>query len=112
MEDRLIKKLITSMKCGVCGQSYGTGNINILGHHDDLWFLKVLCSACQTQYLVAAVIKAGKTPEVITDLTEAEEDRFRHIRPVTADDVLNMHKLLKDFNGDCSRLLGLKQAGC
>ena len=108
MEEKLIKKLITSIRCSVCGRSYGNGNIKILGRHENLWLLKALCPACHTQYLVAAVISEGETPEVITDLTEAERDKFRNLRPVNADDVLDMHCLLKDFNGDWSELLDRK----
>ena len=108
MEEGLIKRVMASMKCGVCGQRYEPDNINVLGQQEDLWFLRVFCSACQTQYLVAAVIREGKMPEVITDLTEAESDKFRNVDKLTADEVLDMHNFLKDFNGDFSRLLSRK----
>lgn len=108
MEEGLIKRVMASMKCGVCGQRYEPDNINVLGQQEDLWFLRVFCSACQTQYLVAAVIREGKMPEVITDLTEAESDKFRNADKLTADEVLDMHNFLKDFDGDFSRLLSRK----
>ena len=104
MEENLIKKLMASMKCGVCGHHYDTDNIEVLGHEENLWFLKVLCVACHTQYLAAAVIKDGRAPEVITDLTEAELDKFRNMGRPTADEVLDMHNFLKDFDGDFSHL--------
>ncbi len=108
MEEGLIKRVMASMKCSVCGQRYEPDNINVLGQQEDLWFLRVFCSACQTQYLVAAVIREGKMPEVITDLTEAESDKFRNADKLTADEVLDMHNFLKDFDGDFSRLLSRK----
>ncbi|GAH09866.1 unnamed protein product, partial [marine sediment metagenome] len=40
---------------------------------------------------MAAVIKEGKKPEVITDLTEVELDKFRSADKLTADEVLDMH---------------------
>ena len=104
MEESLIKKLMASMKCGVCGQHYEVDNIEVLGHEEDLWFLRVLCVACHTQYLAAAVIKEGKAPEVITDLTEAELDKFRNMGRLNADEVLDMHNFLKGFDGDFSHL--------
>ena len=104
MEDGLIKKVMASMKCGVCGQRYELDNISVLGHQEDLWFLRVFCSACRTQYLVAAVIKEGKAPEVVTDLNEAELSRFKNAGGLAADEVLDMHNFLKDFDGDFSRL--------
>jgi len=108
VEEGLIKRLMASMKCGVCGQGYEVSNINILGHHDDLWFLSALCPACHTRCLVAAVIKEGRVPEVITDLTEAELDKFRNAGSLTADEVLDMHDFLKDFDGEFSRLFSQK----
>ena len=38
MEEILIKKLIVSLKCDVCGRGYGIGDIDCIGHEDDLWF--------------------------------------------------------------------------
>jgi len=103
-EDNLIKKLMASIKCGVCGSHYEIGNIEVLGREDNLWFLGVWCADCHTQYLAVVVIKEGKTPEVITDLTEAELDKFRNMDRFTADEVLDMHNFLKDFDGDFSYL--------
>ncbi len=108
MEEGLIKRVMGSMKCTVCGQRYEPDNIGVLGHEEDLWFLRVFCPSCQTQYLVAAVVREGKTPRVITDLTEAELAKFRKADKLTANEVLDMHNFLKDFDGDFSRLLSQK----
>ena len=98
MEEKLIKRFMTSIKCSACGQRYEVNNVKVLDHQEDLWFLSVSCSACQTQCLVAAVIKESKAPEVITDLAEAEWDKL------TADEMLDMHSFLKGFDGDFSQL--------
>ena len=108
MEEGLIKRLMASMKCGVCGQTYEAGSINILGHYEDLWFLNALCPACHSRCLVAAVIKEGKVLEITTDLTEAELDKFKNAGSLAADEVLDMHNFLKDFEGDFSRLFSQK----
>ncbi len=104
MEEKLIKKFMTSIKCSVCGQRYQVANVKVLSHQEDLWYLSVFCSACQTQCLVAAVIKESKTPKVITDLAEAELDKFKKMDKLTADEVLDMHSFLKGFDGDFSQL--------
>jgi len=106
MEERLLKRLMTSIKCSFCGQQYEAANIEVLEHSEELWFLRVLCSVCHTQCLVAAVIREDKMPEVVTDLTEAEQDKFAAVDVVRADDLLNIHNFLKDFDGDFSRLFG------
>jgi len=108
MEEKLIKRLMATMKCDSCGQHYEAYNIDVLGHREDLWFLSVSCLACQTQSLVAAVIKEGKAPKVTTDLTEAELDKFKEMDKLTADEVLDMHSFLKGFDGDFSRLFSQK----
>jgi hypothetical protein len=105
MEERLIKKLMASMKCESCGQHYEVYNIDVLGHREELWFLRVHCSACHTQCLVAAIVKESKISEVVTDLSEIELDEFKD-NVIEIDDVLNMHNFLKDFDGNFSRLLG------
>ena len=108
MEESLIKKLVASVKCSVCQQRYKAGNIDVLGHEDDLWFLRVSCPACNTQYLVAAIIREDRVTKVVTDLTEAELDRFRNMDKLTPDDVLDMHNFLRDFDGDFPRFFSQK----
>ena len=110
VEETFIKRLMASTKCAVCGQCYETDDISVIGHHEDLWFLRTLCSSCHAQCLVAVVIKEGRVPAVITDLTGAELDRFRNVDVLTADEVLDMHSFLKDFDGDFSRLFNQREA--
>lgn len=104
MDEKFIKRLISNMKCAVCGQHYEASNITVLGHKENLWFVNVSCPKCGSQGLVAAAIKEGKAAEVITDLTEAELSKFAGGSPVEADDVLEVHDFLKDFEGDFSAL--------
>lgn len=104
MDDKFIKKLLSNMKCGACGQRYETANINILGHREDLWFLSIYCPSCKSHGFVAAVIKEGKLPEIITELTEAERAKFSATPPIDSDDVLDMHNFLEEFGGDLSFL--------
>jgi hypothetical protein len=104
VNDSVIKKLMSSVKCAVCGQCYGEGDVKILGHQEDLWFLDVTCSACHAHCLMAAAIKEETAPVVITDLTEDELEKFRNADVLTADEVLDMHSFLMDFDGNFSRL--------
>jgi len=105
MEERLIRKLMTTMKCSTCGHNYESCDIDIIGHRDELWFMRVHCSACKTQCLVAAVVKESKAPAV-TDLSRAELVKFKRIGVIEGDDVLDMHQFLKEFAGDFSELFG------
>lgn len=104
MEESLMKRLIASIKCGVCGQSYEEAHIDVIGHSEELWFLKALCPSCHVKCLVAAIIRDDEQAGVITDLTGAELDRFKDGDRVGGDDLLEMHKFLRDFDGDFPRL--------
>ena len=104
MDRNFIKKLMTSVKCSVCGQQFEAGNINVLRHEDNVWFLRALCPACHTQCLVVAVTEEGKASKVVTDLTETELDKLGDVGAPTLDDMLDMHNFLKAFDGDFSCL--------
>ena len=104
-EESLIKNLIAMVKCGVCGQKYQPEHASILGHNEDLWYLKALCHGCHTQALVAVVIKEDTIREVITDLSREELGKFRNSGLLTGDDVLDMHGFLKEFEGNVTKLL-------
>lgn len=93
------------MKCEECGQNYESFNIDILGHREDMWFLRALCSSCHTQCLVAAVVKEDKVVEEVEDLTTAEVDRNQS-EAIEIDDMLDMHNFLVDFDGDFSSFFG------
>ncbi|HJW87851.1 MAG TPA: hypothetical protein VJ565_00045 [Dehalococcoidia bacterium] len=104
MDDSLVKRLMATLKCGVCSQRYESDNVRVLGHRDELWFLSVFCPGCHSQGLVAAVIKEGKAPEVITDLTPEELEQFSREVSVGSNDLLDLHNFLRDFDGDFQRL--------
>lgn len=103
MEERRIRKLMTTMKCSACGQNYESHDIEILGHRAELWFMRVHCSACKTRVLIAAVVKESKAP-AITDLTRSEQIRFKQVGVVADDEPLDMHNFLTDFDGDFAKL--------
>ena len=64
------------------------------------------CSSCHAQSLVAAVVRQGKASESIMDITEAELGKFGRMDVVTADDVLDVHIFLKDYDGNFTQLFG------
>ena len=81
MEERIVKKLMTSVKCTNCGRNYQMRDVKILGNHEDIWFLQVSCSSCHSRYLITAVIDQegiaeGKPAAIVTrnDDNVAETD--------------------------------------
>lgn len=104
MDESLIKRLIASIKCASCGQNYDEGHIHVIEHRDELWFLRVACPSCRMSCLVAAIIREDATPEIVTDLTPQELARFKELGAIGEADLLEMHRFLKDFDGDFPRL--------
>jgi hypothetical protein len=109
MEERVVKKLMTSVKCTSCGQNYHSADVEITGHHFDLYFLQVCCSSCHSRFMLTVVVTVGKNPEIITDLNPSELADSRHSDIPTANDVLDMHAYLRQFNGDFNGLFGFKK---
>ncbi len=104
MEANLIQRLMAVMKCESCGEQYEAKNVNVLGHRDDLWFLRASCSLCHSQCLVAAVIKEGNLPDAVTDLTEGDLIKFKDAVAINADDIIDVHVFLQEFDGDFTHL--------
>jgi len=109
VDKNFIERLMSSAKCRVCGQRYEVNNIKVFGHQKDLWLVALSCSACHTRYLAVINIEEGIVPNVISDLTEVERDKFSSLDMLTADDVLDMYSFLKDFNGDFTQLFGQRK---
>jgi hypothetical protein len=106
-----IKVLMTTVACATCGAHYDRTGVEVLGHREDLWFLRVSCASCATNGLVAAMVKpsvsgatASQAPE--PDPIDNDLDRARAPGPVTAADVAGMRHFLNSFDGDFQALFG------
>ena len=104
MREAFLKRLFAKVNCGICGQKYDASNIKILDQEDGLWVISVYCNSCGTQGLIAAVVQEGNITDIITDLTEAEHNRFDDKEAIGVDDVLDIHNFLKEFDGDFTDL--------
>ena len=109
MREAFLKRLFTMIKCESCGHAYQVTDIEIIGHEDSIWLFSVSCGHCQTQGLVAIVVREANIEKMATDLTEAELGRFAQAAMVEINDVLDMHNFLKGFDGDFSRLFRQEQ---
>ena len=107
---KLLFKSLSNVKCEFCGQYYQAANMTVLGHREDLWFLSIYCSGCRRRRLAVVVIERGQVSEVVTEPTEAENDKLSTSidSELDSDDLLDMHIFLKDFSGDFSSLFSEK----
>ncbi len=105
LKEPFLKKLFSRIQCDGCGHGYEVADIEILGEEGNVWLFGAYCHSCDTQGLIAVVGQAvlgreGKIAEVVTDLKEAEYEKFADGATVGINDVLDIHNILKDLKGD------------
>lgn len=103
-EHDFVRQLIANIRCVVCSQKYGESDVFVMGRQDDVWMLMVSCPHCQTQGIILAMVKEDEQIEVITDLTPEELRRMEQMPAIDVDDVLDVHRFLRDFDGDFREL--------
>lgn len=103
----LIKYLVAHTQCSGCGRRYKPSDVQIHERHGDVWLASVTCSACGLRGLIMAAIRGSETGEVESVLEEESEElvALQEIKPISADDVLDFHRLMRDFDGDMEELL-------
>jgi len=101
--DSLIRHLMDTVRCSVCSATYAYENVAVLGHQDELWFLTVTCPGCQTQGLIAALVRdeTAQEPAPVGVRAEAPVAEARPSGPpITEADVDDMREFLHTFRGD------------
>lgn len=105
-----IRQLIANIKCAVCQHRYEPDDIKIIEHQDDLWVLGVLCAECQTQGLILAMVREvsveeGREPVWEDEVFDDDSELLVEASPICADEILDMHCLLRRFDGNLWDLL-------
>jgi DNA-directed RNA polymerase subunit RPC12/RpoP len=102
MDEQLVQRLMTSLKCRRCGSRYGNCDIQVLGQREKMWLLSVHCPHCQKKGLLAVSLKPGPSRRPVTDLSPREVDHHAQLPPISPDEVLDLHLFLRSFHGDFS----------
>jgi transcription elongation factor Elf1 len=100
-----LRTQLTSFACERCGRAYVSSDIRVLAQRDDLFVVDFQCEHCGSR-AVAFVTVEIETSEEGDEAEGAEVEIERVTGPpaVAADDVLDMHLFLRDFDGDFGRL--------
>ena len=105
MDEGFFKRVMSQVDCASCGRRYQSEDVQVLGHEEQTWFLRLVCGGCRGTGLVAAVVNGeGKPPEIVTDLSDKDLARLREKAPVTSDDVKSVREALDNLRGDISKL--------
>jgi hypothetical protein len=104
-----LRTQLTSFGCASCGQAYETGRIRVLAERDGLFFVDLACTHCDTQAIAIITIQVDEDDDPRADVGEltllATEPDTEPAPAIDADDVLEMHRFLVDFQGDARELL-------
>lgn len=111
--DELIRNIRDSIKCPNCGASYRASSIFILGEVKDTVLVQLECGFCKVPALASVTIKQQEANEnnfekpyfETSGMSSFRESQNADLEKVTTDDVLDMHKFLKNFDGDFKKIL-------
>jgi hypothetical protein len=101
------------LRCPVCGYRYNletmkvvesdqneaSGEGRILIHSD--------CQQCKGSVMFSIGVNGPELMSAasVTDLTLSDTHRFRDVEPISTDDVLGIHDIMKKFKGDFKKAL-------
>lgn len=101
---RLVSKLVTQLRCQECGHVYDAHDFALVHRWQDVWVLSTRCRHCNEPCHVIVLLRLDAELEQITDLTPEELDSAAQRPPITVDDVLDIHTVLEEFDGDFESL--------
>ena len=106
---RLVLKLVARLRCVACERPYDPHDFTLVHNWQDTWVLSTRCRHCHEPCHVVIFMRLDAKPEpkaeLITDLTPEELQEEGYRSPITFDDVLDVHVLLEESNGDLETLL-------
>lgn len=103
-----LRTQLTSFGCAACGEAYAPDGIRVLAERDGLFFVDLACDGCRSQAtaIVTITVDEDAAPRAdAPELTAPHDVSVTSRPPVDADDLLDVHRLLADFQGDMTGLL-------
>ncbi len=101
----LIQHIISNMTCAICQSRYEEDDIQVVDHRGDVWIMTIVCKRCHTRGQIFALIKEHEDEAAMAEMTPDEWARFQEMPQIDSDEVLDVHHLLKNFEGDFVELL-------
>ena len=91
--------------CPVCGRSLKGCDVQVLSHEEERFHLQVTCSQCQVTFVVVLAIAGSAVEETIGATELIEEPVVVEAEPITVDEILDLHLMLKGFQGTLKELI-------
>ena len=105
-EERLLKRVISRFRCEHCNRQHAAENVNVVGKYDAVWVVAVDCDGCRQPGMFVVSIRKDSSLDRVTDLTDAEQERFLVAKSVETSDVEGIRSFLEGFKGNFSDLFG------
>ena len=100
--------------CPVCGRNLRGCDVRMLNHQEDRFTVQVTCAACRISFVVVLAIQTAGAAAVPDDDDELVIDNVTQLDPpragpgpIEADEILDLHLLLRDFQGSFDELMKL-----
>jgi len=108
--ERWLTSELASFVCAACGQAYGKGRIQLIAQRDELYFVDLSCEHCGSQAVAIVTIevdgdRATLEGGELVRAPETDPDAAPDGPPISPDDVIDAHEVLKDFEGDIHQLI-------
>jgi phage FluMu protein Com len=97
---RLVLRLIARLRCTECGRLYDPADFVLVHRWQDTWVLSTRCRHCNDLCHVVVFMRLQAESEPAIELTPDELGAVDGWPVITADDVLDVHALLQEFDGD------------
>jgi uncharacterized metal-binding protein YceD (DUF177 family) len=104
---RFVIRLLKQLQCVGCGQVFNPRDFALVHQLEEMWILSTRCRRCEELTHVVIAVHLEEELEPLTDLTLEELSSEDEWTPITTDDVLDVHALLQDFDGDFEALLAV-----
>jgi len=106
---KLLEAIRHTLKCPLCARLYEQEEIKFLGTFNAACLLEMNCQDCGLAVMATVLINNKITtnkPNI--NFKEKTEDKSDN-NIVTTDDIINMHKFLKNFDGDFKKVFTKKR---
>lgn len=96
--------------CPACGHSLKGCELRMLRQVQDRYTVQVTCASCGVQFVVILAVQgdglsAEEEAEAIAELAEFEEADAEVADPIGLDEVLDVHLMLRDYQGSLTDLI-------
>src|SRR5437879_11421623 len=91
--------------CPVCGRSFKGCDVQVLSHEEERFHLQVTCSQCQVTFVVVLAIAGSAVEETIGATELIEEPVVVEAEPITVDEILALHLMVKGVQGALEELI-------